>query len=88
MIFEIKYINSLFRLIEEYHNKPFWVAFLDCVAGNNGSGASEYEIYFNYMLKYYPNNIKIRNLTRRDNGDIRLIDSYNLDYISCHWHSK
>ena len=52
MIFETKYINQLICKIESHHNDFFYNVFLKLVTDKKGSGASEYEIYFNYMLKY------------------------------------
>ena len=88
MIFEQKYINELFHLIEYKHNDLFYNVFLKCVDKNDfsSSGASEYEIYFNYMLKFYPMNIKIRKL-KWENGSI-LKTNKNLDYMSCHWYMR
>jgi hypothetical protein len=88
MMFEKKYLNELFELIESYHKIPFWEAFLKCVTEYNTSGASEYEIYFNYMLKIHPQNIKIRHLSRQDIRDIRQVHHYNLDFVNWHWHSR
>jgi hypothetical protein len=64
MMFDKNYINKLFELVETYKNKSFTDAFLDevTVFGPGTSGASEYEIYFNFMIFYYPDKIKIRKL--------------------------
>jgi len=86
MIFEKKYILELFKLIEEAHgNKNFWVIFLENVdkVQYDMSGSSEYEIYFNYMLKYHKNNIIIRKLKWENSTTINKTD---LDYISAHWY--
>ena len=50
---------------------------------NYTSGASEYEIYFNYIFKYHVDSVKIRKL-KWINTDILDINSDN-DYISYHW---
>lgn len=50
MIFENKYINQLISKIEKNHNDLFYNVFLKLVKKEEKSGASEYEIYFNYML--------------------------------------
>ena len=55
----------------------------------NLSGSSEYEIYFNYMLKYNPTQIKIRKLNSKNLNNINdLQTNNNLDYISCHWFER
>lgn len=51
MIFKTKYIQEIMSKIENNHNDIFYNVFLKFVTDKTGSGASEYEIYFNYMLK-------------------------------------
>jgi hypothetical protein len=64
MIFQTKYISELFQLVENEHSgTEFYEIFLKCVSDKEDSGASEYEIYFNYMLQYHPNEIKVRLLS-------------------------
>lgn len=89
MIFSTSILNEMFSLVEKYHGtlKPFWYIFLDCVDPSlrivNTSGASEYELYFNYMLLYHYDMIKIRTLDWQDCGSVNL--NANKDYISVHW---
>ena len=52
----------------------------------DGSGASEYEIYFNYMFKNYSNNVEIRNLKWCNSNTLNINDDF--DYISCHWYMR
>lgn len=68
MIFDKYYIQQLFSLVECYHNMPFYIVFLEQVnpAERQASGASEYEIYFNYMMQYHPTVIKIRRLRKKN----------------------
>ena len=89
MMFETKYIKLLFNMIENKHNDLFYNIFLKNVYNVNLSGASEYEIYFNFMLKYYNNEIIIRalnwiNTSSLDNHN----DNNNYDYISCHHYMR
>ena len=64
MIFQTKYINEIFEMVEKEHNgTSFYQTFLKCVMPSIDSGASEYEIYFNYMIQYHPTEIKIRFLS-------------------------
>jgi hypothetical protein len=89
MIFDKKYIKSLFDEVEEYHKVPFWIAFLKCITEYNTSGASEYEIYFNYMLLTYPEKIRIRNLSIVNIRQInQILLPYNSDIICYHNHSR
>ena len=57
MIFETKYIQEIISKVEKNHNDLFYNVFLKCVGKNKNvkdpckvevSGASEYEIYFNF----------------------------------------
>ena len=50
----------------------------------NGSGASEYEIYFNYVFKNYNDNVEIRQLNWTNSGTLNVNGDF--DYISCHWY--
>jgi len=86
MIFETKFIKKLFNLVEKNENKPFWVIFLEKVEPwlrhGFGSGASEYELYFNYMCKFHPDEIEVRELYWEN---VRMLDfALELDYISYH----
>lgn len=88
MIFETKYLNEIISKIEKKHNDLFYNVFLKLVEQVDKSGASEYEIYFNYMLKYYPNNIIIRKLNWKNNV-INWKTNTELDYVSNHsWKFK
>ena len=85
MMFETKYINELFESIEKIHKDVFYNVFLKCVLPNDYelSGASEYEIYFNYMLYNHPDKIKIRSLKWKNDRNLILNEEY--DYISIHY---
>jgi len=86
MMFETKYINKLFDMIEKYHNDKFYNVFLDKVVEYQLSGASEYEIYFNYMILKHPTKIIIRKLNWADVITLDNIDDY--DYVSYHWYRR
>ena len=86
MIFETKYIDELISRIEKNHNDLFYNIFLKTVKDKNYSGASEYEIYFNYMLKYNPDKIQIRKLNWKNTD--KLETNCKLDYISYHWYMR
>ena len=84
MMFEKKYINELINKIEEKHNDKFYNIFLKMVTDFNESGASEYEIYFNYIFKNYSNNVEIRQLNWSNSNTLNI--NADFDYISCHWY--
>jgi hypothetical protein len=89
MIFETKYLNEIISKIEKKHNDLFYNVFLKLVEEKKRlcSGASEYEIYFNYMLKYYPNHIIIRKLNWKNNVK-NWETNTNFDYISNHHYKR
>ena len=69
MMFYKKYMQEIFDIVEKYHNMPFWKAFLEMVEEHKNhnpdyieSGASEYELYFNYVYKNHNDSIIIRSL--------------------------
>lgn len=64
MMFETKYVKEIISLVEELHNQKFYKVFLSKVSKFDilHSGASEYEIYFNYILANHNDSINIRPL--------------------------
>jgi len=94
MVFKNEYIKTLFDMVEKLHQKEFWRVFFEQVdekerINENGgicSGASEYEIFFNFMYKYYPDKFRIRLLKYKDVTTYN--KNYDCDYISCHWYMR
>jgi hypothetical protein len=86
MMFQKNILEELFNMIESYHNNEFWKCFLNVVNKNEilGSGASEYEIYFNYLHIYHKNKFIIRDLNWTNTSSIP--EESNYDYISSHWY--
>jgi hypothetical protein len=98
MMFETKYLNELFCMIEEIYmtknntgKKPFYEIFLELVDEQHydGSGASEYEIYLNFVLKYHTDKVKLRKLNFVDAvwRDEILTYPHGFDYVSCHYYA-
>jgi hypothetical protein len=83
MMFETKYVDEIIDRIEEKHGDTFYNVFLKLVSEKDIhlAGASEYEIYFNYMLKFHPDKIIIRELMWENN---KFLENTNVNYISCH----
>lgn len=50
MLFQRPLLKDLITTVEEIHQEPFWQAFCHFVNKTKVSGASEYEIYFNFAL--------------------------------------
>jgi hypothetical protein len=86
IIIQNKVINRLFDLVENFHKQPFWEVFLKVINPNEilGSGASEYEIYFNFIHIFEQSNFIIRNLNWTDSRTIPINSEF--DYVSCHWY--
>ena len=88
MMFETKYIIEIFKKIEKNHKDTFFNIFLKMVENRKGSGASEFEIYFNYMLKNHCDKIKIRQLKWKNDNDKNMDSIIDFDYISYHWYLR
>jgi hypothetical protein len=87
MIFDRNYVRKLMDFVEANHEgKEFWKIFLEKVTNIGGSGASEYEIYFNFMLTFHSDKIRIRPLVWTNTP--KFIEDKRFDYISWHWHMR
>ena len=89
MIFQTEYVKELMNLIESAHdNKPFWIIFLEKVDKKyyTHSGASEYELYFNFMIQYHSDKIELRPLKWMNVNTLDI--STPLDYISYHHYNR
>lgn len=90
MLFQKYVLDEIFEIVEKYHKCSFWEAFLKCVDKITylGSGASEYEIYFNYVLSKHGDKAKIRKLNW---CNITVLPNYEhscYDYVSSHAYSR
>lgn len=88
MIFQKYILDNLFKLVETFHNDKFYNIFINSIEEKdiNGSGASEYEIYFNYLIINYPSEYKIRQLNWRNLNAIPQTTEF--DYVSVHWYQR
>jgi hypothetical protein len=89
MIFNTKYVKELFNFICK-EGDEFYNVLLKNINKNDASCVSEYEIFFNYMIKFNPDKIKIRklkwkNYERKDTDLKKLMNEY--DYVSFHQYS-
>jgi len=86
MMFDTVMIDQLFKLVEDYHNttEPFWKLFMKYVVPSEykGSGGSEYEIYFNYMVLYHFSEIVVRDLNWSNQSSLN--NSDDKDYVAIH----
>ena len=87
-------IQEIINLVENYHKKQFWFIFIELVDEHKNydvnsaeSGASEYEIYFNYMLLNHKDKIITRQLNWSNNhSNYQITKNDDQDYISiCSW---
>jgi hypothetical protein len=89
MVFNKYILRELFDLIETRHFNPLWKVFLELVdlKERGGSGASEYEIYFNYVIKFHSDKIVLRSIPFSGWGaDIALIPpNLPYNYVNHHW---
>jgi hypothetical protein len=83
MVFQQTYIRELMDKVENIHGIPFWKCMLQNVdpLHHAWSGMSEYELYFNYMLKYRPDQIELRNLRWMNVQEIPYYQTKNIDEL-------
>ena len=94
MMFETKYVKEMIQMVEKQHEDlhfpGFYDIFLHKVDRNyiRLSGASEYELYFNYMLNYHSDKIVLRKLKfiNTNQFDFDQGNPEDLDYVSIHWY--
>lgn len=88
MMFNTTIIKELFDKIEKKHNNKFYILFLKLVKPRHKlkSGASEYEIYFNYVFKFHPDKVKLRGLRWKDVKHLNNLRK--CDYVSYHWYLR
>ncbi len=89
MIFDTNVIKQMFNMVENLHKQPFWVSFINLVNEEDYefSGASEYEIYFNFVIKFTDNYI-IRELKWKNvSYPYKNVDD-QLSYVSCHHYMR
>jgi hypothetical protein len=87
MVFEKRFLKEIFDIVEKKHNDVFYHVFLKSVTEDiGGCGASEYEIYFNYIFKQHPTEVTLRGLNWVNTGDFNL--KCDRDYISYHWYMR
>ena len=86
MIFERRYVKEMMDLVEAKHGEPFYDTFLKFVTDVTGAGASEYEMYFNYMVYKHADKIYVRGLRWINTNTLDVQGDF--DYVSYHWHMR
>ena len=84
MIFQKKYLMEIIEKVELIHSDVFWKSMMKCVSPNDylQSGMSEYELYFNYMIKYHSDKIKIRHIPCKSIVEIDNFEFTDLEDLS------
>ena len=90
IVFSKLVLERIFLQVEEIHKQPFWKSMLKYVHPTHyeKSGMSEYELYFNWVLKYEPHTYNIRQLSWKNAGSYNKQDSLLFDYVSIHWYIR
>jgi hypothetical protein len=94
MLFQKHILQHLFDITEEIFFKrynyrlQFWeiMLFFTNITSDNVIEYSEYDLYFNFVLSYYNNSIKINNIPWDISAHIPEIN-YNI-YLTCHSHIR
>ncbi|WP_298380447.1 DUF6492 family protein [Azospirillum sp.] len=91
MLFDRHWVAQLIATVEAHHQgKPFWRIFLEAVDPIHveRSGASEYEMYFNFCLQTHPGDILIKQLRWTNTGTVEGVRPDLHDYVSLHWYGR
>lgn len=88
MIFNKELVRHLFDIVENHTGDIFWRSFMKNLdpAHISGSGASEYEMYFNFLLIYHKDKMKIRQLNWMN--VFQVFYHPDLNYISWHHYKR
>lgn len=88
MVFNKVILGEIMDKVESYHKKPFWEVFLDEVTDKESSGASEYEIYFHYVMRNHFSRVVLRPLQYSNFGQRWETPNRDYHYITYHWHAQ
>lgn len=93
MIFSREIMEDLFeRVCKAHKKKHFWKIFMDIASKKGYQSASEYELYFVFMLNFYRDKIVRRELKYKNTHDITfgryLWESLRKKYYYCSYHNR
>jgi hypothetical protein len=93
MLFETGVVKEIIGLVEAAHKgKRFWEVFLECVdvglRHGIGSGASEYELYFHYIMKTRLEEVEIRELVWDNVAEWAPDKWVEHDYVAWHHYDQ
>jgi hypothetical protein len=87
MLLTRPWLSELMGMVETQHaKKPFWQIFLECLdpVQRPLSGASEYEIYFNFCLRFHPLDVTLRRFHWKNAARVEDVRAGTDDYVSLH----
>jgi hypothetical protein len=88
MMFETSILRELFDIVEKNHNQLFYEAFLSQVT-YSFIGASEYELYFNYLMHFHEDKVCLRKLSFINSTEmIPQHTNSHYDYFSYHFYLR
>jgi len=91
-LFHREILRELFQMVENYYNnqEPFWRLFFMAVDPKEYkySGASEYEIYFQYLIRFHSDKIMVRSLPWMDLPYITTEDVLRYSYVAVHHYNR
>ena len=92
MVFTRRWVEQLMTMVEvsRGNQAPFWRVFLDAIDPTeaSASAASEYEIYFNFVLQWFNRYVRIYPFLWKNISGSELTFPQSCDYVCCHWHSR
>ena len=89
MIINRSIIKEIIDKVEAFHKEPFWKVFMSTLDPEEPSSASEYEIYFHYIMKTYPNRVELRPLQYDNSGKRDKKGGGFYHYVNYHaWNQK
>ena len=93
MLFQKHILDRLFQRVQSHHKLEFWKAFCLSVDPRQVSecGASEYEIYFNFLFSMPQEAHKMRKLRWANIRSLENLNYYKVQryqYVSCHAYGR
>jgi len=88
MVFNREILRDLFAKVEAHdaNHDPFYKIFLK--HADQGHSASEYQIYFNFLLVFHPQKFHIRKLRYKNTADVNITKyRFRFKYYYCAFHS-
>ena len=88
MMFETSKLRELFELVERKHDQLFYKVFISQVTFEF-IGASEYELYFNFLMHFHEDSVSVRKLHFINSNEIIPLDQpTDFDYFSYHFYMR